>query len=136
MKAFDTSFFARYVNNDDTIIDIFHRHVLVVVWDIILWLAMGAVVPTYLYRWFFVLRPDLLWFDIPLWVMSAYLGVIWVIIMLKFFDWYNDVWIVTDTGIVDLNWSPFIKNTSYTEYDDITGIESRELNWFDSIFRM
>lgn len=78
----------------------------------------------------------MLWFDMPMWIMTTYLAIIWLIIMLKFFDWYNDVWIVTDTGIVDLDWTPLIKNSTYSDYDDITGIESNEVNWFDSFFRM
>lgn len=56
--------------------------------------------------------------------------------MLKLFDWYNDVWIVTDRGIVDLDWTPLRKNTAFTEYKDITGIESNENSWFDSVLKM
>lgn len=56
--------------------------------------------------------------------------------MFKLFDWYNDVWIVTRSGVIDLVWSPFTKNTTFTEYKDITGIESNEQNWFDSFVKM
>lgn len=38
MKSFDKTFFARYVPNEDNIIDVFHRHIFVVLWDVLVWM--------------------------------------------------------------------------------------------------
>lgn len=97
---------------------------------------IGAFLPAWLYTLVFLGDKDVVWFDLPVVYLTWYLLIIWCVLMYKLFDWYNDVWIVTKHGVIDLVWSPLMKKTAFTEYKDITGIESNEKNWFDSIFKM
>jgi len=136
VNKFEQTFFSQYVAQEDELKGVYHRHVFVVLFDILVWMFVGALLPAWLYSLMFLGDKQVLWFDVPFWLLSTYLFIIWAVLMYKLFDWYNDVWIVTKRGVVDLVWSPLVKNTTFTEYSDITGIEANESNWFDSFFKM
>ena len=63
----------------------------------------------------------------------GYLFLIYGIIIYKLFDWYNDVWIATDVGLIDIDWGLFSENVVYVEYEKIEGIELRTRTFFDAI---
>ncbi|MCB9807239.1 hypothetical protein H6768_05165 [Candidatus Peribacteria bacterium] len=48
------------------------------------------------------------------------------IMLHKILDWYCDVWIITDRGIIDVRWSLFMQDTTFTEFEDITAIQSHQ----------
>lgn len=54
----------------------------------------------------------------------------------KVLDWYCDVWIITDRGIIDVRWSLFMQDTSFTEFHDITGIQAHQGSIFDKLFNI
>ena len=47
------------------------------------------------------------------------------------FDWYNDVWLITDRGVIDVDWQYFSGNIQYIDYHDIHGIEIRTNSFMD-----
>jgi len=54
----------------------------------------------------------------------------------KILDWYCDVWIITDRGIIDVRWSIFMKDTSFMEFHDISGIQAQQKSIFDKLFNI
>jgi hypothetical protein len=56
------------------------------------------------------------------------------IMLHKILDWYCDVWIITDRGIIDVRWSIFMRDTTFMEFHDISGIQSYQGSIFDKLF--
>lgn len=54
----------------------------------------------------------------------------------KILDWYCDVWIITDRGIIDVRWSIFMQDTTFTEFHDISAIQSYQGSIFDKLFNI
>lgn len=59
-----------------------------------------------------------------------------IIILYKVADWYADVWILTDRGIIDIRWSLMMLDTTFTEYQDISSIQYSQETLFDKMFRI
>jgi hypothetical protein len=51
-------------------------------------------------------------------------------------DWYCDAWIVTDRGMIDIRWSLFTRDMIFTEFHDISGIQSYQWSIFDKMFNI
>lgn len=58
------------------------------------------------------------------------------IMLHKILDWYCDVWIVTDRGIIDVRWSIFMQDTTFMEFHDISGIQAYQGSIFDKLFNI
>ena len=56
------------------------------------------------------------------------------ILLYKVLDWYADVWIITDHGMVDVRWSIFINDMTFTEFDDISSVQYGQRSLFDKLF--
>lgn len=41
----------------------------------------------------------------------------------KVLDWYADVWIITDRGMIDVRWSIFMNDMTFIEFDDISSVQ-------------
>lgn len=55
-------------------------------------------------------------------------------LLYKIFDWYNDVWLITDSGVVDIDWDIFARHIIHIDYNDIKGSEIQSHSFWDSIF--
>ncbi len=99
--------------------------------NIFFWLAIPVVgISWAVYRWFF---PEIL--ESPfLWIFEAYIFILFVVILYKILDWYCDVWIITERGIIDVRWSLFTKDTTFTEFHDISGIQAQQHSVFDKLW--
>ncbi|HRI36308.1 MAG TPA: hypothetical protein PK765_04530 [bacterium] len=90
MNAFDAWFFAKYAGEEE-VQEVYHRHTFSILDDIIVWTFFGVLVPFYcyyadLFHFASYVRPEIL----------AYLfSGVYVFLMYRIFDWYNDVWILT-----------------------------------------
>ena len=69
-------------------------------------------------------------------MFSLYLLLIYAIVMYKVFDWYADVWIATESTIIDVKWKWFTSNLLYIAYDKIEGIEVRTRSWMTALAGM
>ena len=56
--------------------------------------------------------------------------------MYKLFDWYVDVWIMTESSIVDMKWKWFSSDTLYIPYGKVEGIEIRTRSWWAALLGM
>ena len=129
MNQFDILYFQKYLGEDDELLFVCHRHPILVIDNIMLWCFFGGVLPI-----FFYLQNtlgvqsvvDKAWFE--LFLISIYF-----IIIYQVFDWYNDVWVITNKGIIDITWNIFTGSQSYLSYDAVRGIEVKSTSFFDSI---
>lgn len=115
MNKFDALFFSQYVNPNEAIQDVFHRHFFVIIEDIVLWTFFAVIIPGFLCSQdVFGVQSAVSEFS-----FSLYLLLIYGILMYKLFDWYADVWVATDSTIVDVKWKYFTSNLLYIPYDKV-----------------
>lgn len=132
MNNFDNLFFRAYIGADSEIRDVFHRHFFVIVEDILLWMFFGLLIPAFLYgQDIFLLQTN-----IPEFYVYGYILILYCIVMYKLFDWYVDVWIATESTIVDMKWKWFSSNLLYIPYNKIEGIEIRTRSWWAALLGM
>jgi len=105
--------FDRYLDDGERALYIAHRHILIFKISAAKTTFFGLVIPAFLY----LLFPGLV---MPLLIWTA-LGIAGIIY--HFLDWYFDVWILTNLGIIDLEYKGLFDFTSTRiEYHMIEGI--------------
>lgn len=124
MNSFDYKFFEKYTPEWQEIQHIVHQHWIKIIWKLFFWLFLFVLIPVFIYYYSFRIK-DLIQFM----YLEIYLFIIYWKIIYDIFDWYNDVWIVTDSGVVDLDWSIFKTKMSTIAFDNIEGMEV-EQDWF------
>ena len=102
-----------YLNDGEKIQFVIHRHLLMQMKDFSRIIFFGLLLP--LFAW--LLFPQTLLFA------AVWLSIGVIRFVYEFFDWYYDVWIVTDQSIVEVMWQGFFeKSSSRIEYHIIQGI--------------
>lgn len=124
MNKFDEVFFSSYVTNETKLITVLHKHIIVIVDKIIINYFFGVIIPSFLYYY-----SDTIKSYIPFFIFEIFL--IWMFIrgLYTIFDWYNDVWIITEDWVIDLDWKMFNSNSVTVKYAWIEGLEFIE-KWF------
>lgn len=84
--------FASYLDEGEKIMHVAHRHVLMFQIDAAKPFFFGIVIPVILYLFF-----PLVWPLFALWGFGGLLGIFYY-----FIDWYYDVWLLTNIGVVDI----------------------------------
>lgn len=132
MNNFDNLFFRTYIGADSEIKKVFHRHVFVILEDVILWLFFALCIPFFLYSQDIFSLQEL----IPRIYIYLYLFAIYSLLMYKLFDWYVDVWIMTESTIVDMRWRWFSATILYIPYEKIEWIQVRTRSWWAALLGM
>lgn len=102
-----------YLNGDEEIQFVIHRHLFLQVKHFLVIFLFGIALPSFAW-WLF---PEIMLF-----------AVVWLAIgvarfLYEFFDWYYDVWLVTNQSIVEIMWKGFFdKSSARIEYHTIQGI--------------
>jgi hypothetical protein len=94
---------------------------------LLLWCFFGVLLPAFFYLHNTFAVADLVstgYFE--LYLVGIYLTLVYYV-----FDWYNDVWVITNRGIVDIQWRYFTGDVQYLEYESIHGIEVKSDSIFD-----
>jgi hypothetical protein len=114
MLNLNSFLFDRHLDDDEEVTEIVHKHWIFGI-KYLFWPSIS-----FLAAWFFLyLAPFLAIF---------YVAVIWSIASLvwllrNFFDYYLDAWIITDRGIIDVEWHGwFHRESTRVLYSDIQGI--------------
>lgn len=123
----DSLLFARHLEDDERISVIVHKHWLIglkfLFWPVVsFWLSLVllAFVPS---RFAFVL--------VSLWSMAS---LVWF--LRNFFDYYLDAWIVTDHGIIDLEWlGLFHRQTTRVLFSDVNGVSCEIVGVLGTLLR-
>lgn len=112
--------FRSHLDDGEKINYIAHKHIWIYRMPLFKSLFLGVIVPLSL---FFVFPPLL-----HIWLALAAVGALWFLYHLS--DWYFDVWLVTNKGILDIEWNGFFhRSSTRIEYHTINGV-SYEINGF------
>ena len=129
MNKFEASFFQKYIAEWQEIKWIIHIHFIDIIAQIFLWLSMWAILPSFLYFY-----SELIQELIPFYFLEWLLIFVFIKTIYEVFNWYNDVWIITDSWVVALEWSLFKTDSLSVEYDKIEWMEV-EQDWIlDKLF--
>ena len=117
MNNFEKKFFNKYISEWLSVKWIIHEHWIKIVDNIFLWMGLFVFVPTFLMynSIYFQENINFIYFEI-------YLFLIFIKIIYDIFDWYNDVWIITEEWVVDLDWSLLKVNSVSVKYESIEWI--------------
>ena len=129
MNQFDEIYFQKYLGEEENFLFVCHRHPILVIDNVLLWCFFGGVVPIFFYlqnTFGFSMLVEPAWFE--MFLISIYLCIIYHV-----FDWYNDVWVITNRGIIDITWNIFTGSRNYISYESVHGIEVQSNSIFDSI---
>lgn len=130
MSTFDTLFFEQHINEDEKIEKVFHRHIFVMIEDLIIWIFFALIIPSFLYYYNVF---DIKKIIIDTSYVHAYLFLLYFILLYKIFDWYLDVWIATNATLVEMRWKWFTPQLMYINYEKIESIEVRTKSWLYSV---
>ena len=130
MNKFETSFFQKYTPEWQEIKWIIHIHFIEIVTQLFLWLNMWAIIPSFLYFY-----SDRIKELIPFMFLEWLLIFVFIKVIYDIFDWYNDVWIVTNSWVIQLQRALFKTDTMSVWFDNMEWIEV-EQDWIlDKIFK-
>lgn len=129
MNLFETKFFSKYIPEWEEIKWVIHKHVSEICPILIFWL-FWALIPSFLYYYSQRFQEF-----IPFIVLEISLLCIYSKLIYDIFDWYNDVWIITNEWIIDLKWSLFKKNINTVSYWNIEWIEVVQKWFVDSLLK-
>lgn len=112
--------FDYYLEEDEQLIAICHRHPFVYAGDLARILLIGIVIPVFL----FIVFPEI----VLIWSIWAVAGIIKV--MYSLLVWFYDALLITNNSIIDIEWNGFFDRTSSRmEYQMVEGVTT-ELKGF------
>jgi uncharacterized membrane protein YdbT with pleckstrin-like domain len=114
MLWIDRRFFGKHLEEDETVARIVHKHWMIAVkalfWPVVSSFASLVVLLQLTHRMLLML--------VGLWFLGS---LVWL--LRNFLDYYLDVWIITDHGVIDLEWKGwFHRSSSRVLYSDIQGV--------------
>ncbi len=118
MNKFELTFFEKYIPEWQIIEGIIHVHFVEIWSKLFLWLSMWAIFPSFLY--YYSVRVQEL---VPFYFLELLLIVIFIKVVYDIFDWYNDVWIVTDLWVVALDRTLFKTSDMSIDFEAIEWLE-------------
>ena len=130
MNNFEETFFNKYVPEWQEVIEVFHRHWIKIIDDIILAIWLGVLIPVFLYYNSLFLQTQ-----IEFIYLELYLFLVYIVIIYKILDWYNDVLILTNNSVIKLEWSLFKTKMQTTDYEHIEWVEVDKKWVFDTILK-
>jgi predicted membrane metal-binding protein len=105
--------FQDYLEDNEEIFFVGHRVIFIMFRDSARIIAIHGVLPFILWLFF----PNLIW----IFAGIAILGIIRMLLVVQ--DWFYDCWLVTNMGIIGVEWTGFFDRTSdRVEYQSIEGI--------------
>ncbi|MBD3330938.1 hypothetical protein GF354_05425 [Candidatus Peregrinibacteria bacterium] len=105
--------FSSHLDDNEEILDVAHRHIF---------LLFKCSLKTF---FFFVLLPILFYLFFPqaIFISLVWLGLGFLGMLYHFIDWYFDAWLITNTGVIDIERNGlFDRNSTRIEYHMIEGI--------------
>jgi len=117
MNNFEKTFFKKYISEEQEVRWVIHEHWIKIADNILLRIGLFTLVPSFLLYNSLYLQDivNFMYFEI-------YLIIIYLKLVYDIFNWYNDVWIITDEWVTELNWALFKTSTSSVRYENIEWI--------------
>lgn len=130
MNKFEIEFFKKYVPEWQEMIHIIHTHPIVILKNLIVQLVLFVILPVWLFY-----HSNTVIKEIPFFYFEIYLFIIFSKIIYDIFNWYNDVWIITDSSIVSVDWSFLKSKTESVNFDSIEWLWVDESGFIDKLFK-
>lgn len=118
MNRYEKMFFSKFIPDWSEVKYVVHEHFVVILDRLIILLILFVFIPTFMYY----LSPRINEL-IPFSYLEIYLFLIYIKIIYDIFDWYNDVWIITEKNVIDLKWALFYIKVNSVDYESIEWIE-------------
>ena len=129
MNNFELKFFRKYVPEWDEMLGVVHEHWLKIVDNVLVLFGLFSVIPSFMYYNSYRLQE---W--IPFYFLEIYLFLVFLKLIYDIFDRYNDVWIITSSGVVDLDWALFSTDMTTVKYENIEWVEVEQYGIMDTLF--
>lgn len=120
MNKFDQNFFSKYVPEWQELITIIHTHPINILRWLLVKIALLVILPSVFYYYSISIQTIL-----PFYVLEIYLFVIYVKIIYDIFNWYNDVWLITNQAIV------WVERSFLKVHSDSVNYENIEWVWVE-----
>lgn len=119
--------FRKYVEKDENVLFIAHQHGIVLYGDVLQFALLGAILPAYIST----ANPKLA----PVsFLVTAFFTIRF---LYKVFIWFFDCWILTDKGVIDVQWiNLFYRRTTRTDYRHCEGITVVIKGFWQTVLRM
>lgn len=121
-------FFKKHIPEGQEILWLVHQHRIRIIWKLFLYLIWFVFIPSFLYYFSWTLKEL-----IPFYILEIYLILTYIKIIYEIFNWYNDVWIITDEWITDLDRSLLKTNIKTIAYENVEWIEIDQNSIWDKI---
>lgn len=123
------NFYKKHIPEGQNIQTIIHQHWLTVMDSFILWLCFWAIFPSFLYY-----QSERLRELVPFYYIEWLLFLVFLKIVYELFNWYRDVWIITDSAVYDLEWSLLKTKVESIHFENIEWVEIDKHRIWDNIF--
>lgn len=124
------SFYEKHLPDGHSVQHIIHQHWTSVIDMFILWLSFWAVFPSIVYL--FSYRVQEL---VPLYALQLLLLLVFLKTIYELFNWYHDVWIISEYALYDLKWSLLKTRLESLHYENIEWVEIIKDRILDKFFR-
>ncbi len=124
MNNFEKTFFKKYISEWLTVKWVIHEHWIKILDKLLLRLGLFTFVPSFLMYNSIFFQENIIFMYFEIYLFIIYLKLIYDI-----FNWYNDVWIITEEWVTDLDWSLLKVSSISVKYENIEWIWV-EQDWF------
>lgn len=123
MNKFDLHFFSKYLPEWQELVNVIHTHPILILTSVFVKICLFVIFPSMFYYKSIAVQEL-----IPFYVLEILLIGMFIKIVYEIFDWYNDVWIVTNSSVVWLERAFFKTSVDTIDYENIEWIWV-EQNW-------
>lgn len=129
MNKYEKMFFSKFINDWSEVKYIVHEHIIVILDRILIMLLLFVFIPSFMYY-----ESRRIQELIPFSIFEIYLIILYLKIIYDIFDWYNDVWIITEKNVIDLKWALFYIRVNSVDFESIEWIEIEQKWIMDKVF--
>ncbi len=128
MNRYEKMFFSKFLPEWSEVKYIVHEHFIVILDRLIILLVLFVFIPVFMY--FESKRiQEIIQFSF----FEIYLIMVYIKIIYDIFDWYNDVWIITEKNVIDLKWALLYIKMNSVDFESIEWIEIEQKWLLDKI---
>jgi hypothetical protein len=122
----DRIIFSRHLQDDEKLVYVVHSHWFAAYKPVCKVSFFGMLIPAFFYLMFPV--------EVALWIFGTWFALGFIRFFREVMDWYFDALLVTNYGIVDLDWRGlFDKSSSRIDFDTLTGVAFEKRGFFSNI---
>ena len=126
-RLLSKTFFHKYLEHDEQILFIAHRHLIILFWDLLQLIALGVLLPIFMVA----SNPELF--------PAAFITCVFFILRFlhQFLLWFFDCWLFTNRGVIDIRWvNLFNRQTINVGYKHCEGMTVSVRGFWHTILQM